>query len=576
LEKKIIIFVLLFCTITLPLKSQIINFPVDSARFVLMDQLDSVFIFTEEIGGTATGEHLSRLHYIDGSIAGDPIPPALKIRNPIGAIIYSAAFPFKEIPIIDGRQNRKLPLDKLLRDYLLCLNSYQGQSEKGGITFDVWHKEPRQVPFLIFYNNNRTMGNANQNDRDLLSKSRSSFDARQLLHHLNEIVGVWLYPPDIGNDHLVSEMLKLMQQGPTLVEYWDGLGWQLLERCYLSDKIKGLIDWAELGYALFPPVTEVNYRAMISGGLYDLQGKRHLFDCLDSLGVSYQILEGEKMIIPVQGNVQLHTGETPEKKDEKVYQSALSVIKKSPPVLLFLHYHGMDDLAHTHGPYSARTTDHVRRLWQWHQELRRQWSGNLLVISDHGAHEILPQQNRRKDKGTHGDFIFEDMAVPLIYDKGKGTASPDFRLSTQQAHQAWDLLGTAKSTGEIFQKAKPGNLEIIRQGVSKLFSATDEQLFRNDFHFQFTRKGVAVSGKLLGAELLALIDNREISSINRIIAYSYDGHQSIFSKEDLRDNQLVIALDRTAESAEMIFSLYPLKDQFPNRVVKQLQKIVIF
>ncbi|HEX9972082.1 MAG TPA: hypothetical protein VGD14_08440, partial [bacterium] len=275
---------------------------------------------------------------------------------------------------------------------------------------------------------------------------------------------------------------------------------------------------------------------------------------------------------------QLHTGQTPEAKDEKVYQSALSLIDQSPPALLFLHYHGLDDLAHTFGPNANRSIDHLRKLWQWHLELRRRWTGNLLIISDHGAHGITPEDNflkNRDDQGTHGKFIFEDMAVPVISNKGNGKAPIDFKLSSDQAKKIWELLGTMKPKATDSQTHKTGALEIIFKGKSKSFSIADDQLFDREFHFNYTRKGTAVSGKFQGVELQTIFDQLDISSIRQVIAYSWDGHQVIFSKEDFSDDLLVIGLDRAAENAETRFTLYPLKDQFPNRIVKQLQKIEI-
>ncbi|MCI0496506.1 hypothetical protein L0Z72_15990, partial [candidate division KSB1 bacterium] len=353
-----------------------------------------------------------------------------------------------------------------------------------------------------------------------------------------------------------------------------GLGWRIFEECFLSDKIKGRMDRAEIGYSVFPPVTETNYQAMISGGLTNIEGKMHLFDCLDSLRIPYQVLEGEKLIFPIQGKVQLHTAQTPEAKDEKVYQSALSLIDQSPPALLFLHYHGLDDLAHTFGPYGSRSIDHLQKLWQWHLELRRRWTGNLLIISDHGAHAITPEDyylKNRDDQGTHGKFIFEDMAIPVLADEGSGKTANNIKLTSDQAQKIWEILGTEKSLASDLRISKTGALEIIFNGSSKSFSIANDQLFGEEFQFNYIKKGVAVSGKFKGVALQKLVDQPDTSSIRQIIAYSLDGHQVIFSQEDFKNNLLIIGLD----VAEQQFTLYPLQDKFPNRIVKQLQKIEI-
>lgn len=565
------ILIIIFLSLTaMPGICQLIFLPADSSRLVISDRIDSVFVFDQNLGVTAMGKNLSRLHYRNASIQGDSIPATLKINHPIGAILYSAENSFKKIPIIIGRQNRNISLDYLVREYFLAFDEFKGESQKGGIQIQVWQTKP-PLPLLIFLKNGPIIGNLEQSANGRLTKNFEKFDARLIPNIIDQLAGGWLFPPGIGNNHITYEIVKWLQQGPLLVEYWDGLGWRLFEESFLSDKIKGRIDRAEIGYSMFPPVTETNYRAMVSGGLVEIAGKRHLFDCLDSLRISYQVLEGEKLIFPIQGNVQLHTGQTPETKDEKVYQSALARISQSPPALLFLHYHGLDDLAHTFGPYGARSIDHLRKLWQWHLELRRRWTGNLLIISDHGSHAISADDNYRKnqdDHGTHGKFIFEDMAIPIIADEGNGKAPIDFKFSSDQVNSIWELLGTSTSASQI---QKVGLLEIIFIGTRKSFSARDDQLFHHEFQFNYLKKGTEYRGKFWGAELQKLLDLPDSSSIRQIIAYSFDGHQVIFSQEDLNNNLLVIGLD----VAEQQFTLYPLQDKFPNRIVKELKKIEI-
>lgn len=568
-----IIITLALSVNALHLQSQVVMFPADSSRFALSNRIDSVFIFDQSLGVTAMGKNLGRLLYRNASIHGDSIPRTLKIDHPTGAILYSAETLFREIPVIIGRQNYKFSIDRLLRNYLLGMTEFKGHSEKGGIHINVWQPN-QQIPFLIFQKNGQLIGNVEQNSNGVVTKNFTQFDPQHVKDIVEEIAGVWIYAPEIGNNVMTYEILRRLQQAPLLVEYWDGLGWRIFEECFLGNKLNGRIDHASLAYSLFPPVTETNYQAMISGGLSNLEGKMHLFDCLDSLDIPYHVLEGEKLIFPIQGKVQLHTGKTPEEKDEKVYQSARSLINQTSPALLFLHYHGLDDLAHTFGPYGSRSIDHVRKLWQWHLELRRRWTGNLLIISDHGSHVISADDNYRKnrdDQGTHGKFIFEDMAIPVIADEGNGKAPIDFKLSSDQARSIWELLGTEKSVASSSQTSKTGALEINFKGNRKSFSAANDQLFRHEFQFNYLKKGAKLSGKIFGAELQKLVDQFGTSNVRQIIAYSFDGHQVIFSQEDFKNNLLIIGLD----AAEQQFTLYPLHDKFPNRIVKQLQKIEI-
>ena len=167
------------------------------------------------------------------------------------------------------------------------------------------------------------------------------------------------------------------------------------------------------------------------------------------------------------------------------------------------------------------------------------------------------------------------MAVPLITSTGQGKAPTDFKLSQDELQKIWSLLGTSKSIAPDSQRHHTGLLEIIFKGKKKTISMSDDRFFGQAFQFNYTRKGTAYTGKFQGMELLKLLDQDDISNINQVIAYSHDGHQVIFSQDDLINNLLVIGLDRKVENAENFFTLYPLKDRFPNRMVKQLKKIEI-
>ncbi len=86
--------------------SQVINLPAESLQLVIQ-KVDSVFIFADGLAATAWGENLSRIKYENQAIDGDGIPPSLKLRQPKGAIIYRTEFSYPEIPVIPGRTNKR-------------------------------------------------------------------------------------------------------------------------------------------------------------------------------------------------------------------------------------------------------------------------------------------------------------------------------------------------------------------------------------------------------------------------------------------------------------------------------------
>ncbi len=564
------------------LNSQIIFFSYDSTN-IFNIKFDSVFIFTKDLAVTASGKNLERLQFKDNEIYGEDIPPTLNLKKPIGAIFYNQSQSYKEIPVIIGRSDKAIPLDKLVREYLLNTSTFKGFSEKGGIKINVWQEDLWYVSFLIFLKDGRVLGNETENSLYKPSKNFSLFEITQLPEIEKHIAGVWIYPPEIGVNQVTAKILRLMQSGPLLVEYWDGLGWQFFEEAFLSQVIEDDLGKAQMAFSLFPPETEVIYSAMVSAGSTHITGKHNLFSALDSLGIEYNILEGEKLMFQIPGDVKLHSAISTEKKDEAIFQSALSIIRDSHPSMLFLHYHGLDDLNHSFGPHDNRTIKQFHQLGNWHQGLRKQWSGNMLLVSDHGAHSIenkkrLNQQTITNDTmGSHGEFIFADMAVPIIEQAGLGEKKAGFKLTRKQTEQIWELLGTPISGSYEEIADQPGTFEIITSKQTKLITIDeDSNLFSQEFYFDYLKKGIPLSGHFKGIRLIDLLNGIDLSSIKQIIAYSFDGLQVAFSNDDLLNNELVMGLESDAQKRVEAFTLYPLKDKFPNRMMKQLKRIEVF
>lgn len=70
----------------------------------------------------------------------------------------------------------------------------------------------------------------------------------------------------------------------------------------------------------------------------------------------------------------------------------------------------------------------------------------------------------------HGDFIFADMAVPIIEQEGVGKRSIDFKLTMKQAEQIWEMLGTSLSISNKNIAEQPDTLEILINNQPKLFT----------------------------------------------------------------------------------------------------------
>ena len=121
-----------------------------------------------------------------------------------------------------------------------------------------------------------------------------------------------------------------------------------------------------------------------------------------------------------------------------------------------------------------------------------------------------------------------------------------------------------------------GNLEVVCLNKRKYFNIQkDKNLFDQNFEFNYTKKGKPLKGSFIGRKLIDLCDCSDIKKIINIVVYSYDNHQIVYSGEDLLVNQLVVGINIIVKNLKDTFTIYPLKDKFPNRVMMQVKRIEI-
>ncbi len=572
--KKIVIAIFFVLFNIFKIKAQIIFFPSDSTAF-RCEECDSVFIFADNFAVTAIGNGVDRLGYENKQIKGENVPPSLKVRNPVGAILYNPQKSRKKIPVILGRRDAVLSLDQLLRHHLIGLNSFQGCSTQGNVKINVWKQSNKQNDFMVFLCNGRILASELPRNISYLPRNIELFTIQTFSACIDLIVGIWIAPPLTGNNFLSDKILSCLQDGPLLVEFWDGLGWEMFEKAHLSGLIKTRAENIQMAYAMYPPETKTNYAAMITGGLPEIDAEQNLFTTLQSVGIDYAVFEGERLSFPIPGNVKLHTATTPEKKDENIFQNVRAVIERDSIPLLFVHYHGLDDLSHANGPDAQRTINHLKQMWKWHNQLRKSWYGTMLIIADHGSHAIENDNrinNKFRDKGTkgtHGDFRFSDMAVPAILNKGDHLQNPHEIMLSAIKTARNRLFSQSHSTND----RQPDYAEItlvFGDSIISINASTDFQRFDQTFLYQYMKKGINLKGEVRGRLLRQLIPANRREEVEQLIVHAFDGNQVAFSAHDLKNNSLVLALEVNTDYS---FSLYPITDPYPNRVVKWVRRI---
>ncbi|MBN2414348.1 hypothetical protein JXO52_00825 [bacterium] len=535
--------------------AQYVRFPGDSSRFVPAGA-DSLFIFSRDLAVAAQGAGLDRIRYADGSIRGDGLPKTLYLAEPVGAILYQRGIALPEIPSIRSRLDGVESFAPLFRNGALGFTRYRGRSGRNGIDIDVWEPREGGGRSLLFF-------------PDGIVLDAETWATGPDAPGLDDLSGIWIDPPEYGVHDIPALVVRTLSRRHCLVVYIDGLGWDALEQSLLEDDNAMPADTVRMARAAYPPVTRINYRAMIG-----LPGGATLFQELYALGVSYTVLEGETMIYPVPGRLVLHGERDPVARDAAVFRDALTAAGEPGLSLLWVHFHGLDDLNHRWGPADERTRAHLLTLGDYCRRLRRVWPGGMLVVSDHGAHTCAG--TAAGTAGGHGDFIFADMGIPLISAPGQGNGPGPPGISPEQAAM---LLGAASifaAGHEQGPAAAPDRaaLMVITRADTLRFSAADSALFQERFELSFERKGETVVYRFTGRRFDELLPAGDAGGCERLTARSADGHTAVFTAADPGLRSLIIRYSPEERGDTGPFALYPEGDRFPNRIVKYLTTII--
>lgn len=238
-----------------------------------------------------------------------------------------------------------------------------------------------------------------------------------------KIVGIILDYPDefVGTVYEIAKE-ALCNNEKVMILYLDGFGYDSFELA----KAKGIIQNldrlnVQKAAAVFPTITPVNYAAMVTGQTPKYTGvierSDHLLNCDSIFDLVLEIhktaciIEGDKQIIKFSVEQELNPdfdgdGDT----DNEVYKSAIKAIKNNDYDLLFVHFHGIDDISHQYGPQTDETMQKIADTDFQVGKLIELWNGKIIVIADHGQHS----SNDGEHSGNHGTFTSQDLFVPLL------------------------------------------------------------------------------------------------------------------------------------------------------------------
>jgi len=190
-----------------------------------------------------------------------------------------------------------------------------------------------------------------------------------------------------------SDALRFLEQGErVMVIELDGLGWEMLERAN-APYMKSLEPGRAM--AAYPPNSKAGLAALLA-----IDGETDLFTAAGGRGKTCAYIEGSH--VPVGASLRPVLSLS----DGDVYTNAREALAANPD-LIFIHFHGIDDIAQDCGPYARETLDRIEEIDDYVRVLCEKFDGRVIITADHGLHAT-------EDGGEHGLFMSEDMVVPYI------------------------------------------------------------------------------------------------------------------------------------------------------------------
>ncbi|MGI6492550.1 MAG: alkaline phosphatase family protein [Pelotomaculum sp.] len=232
--------------------------------------------------------------------------------------------------------------------------------------------------------------------------------------------GIMVNPPS----KFITEVAEIAREAlgqnqRVMIIYLDGFGYD----SYQEAKALGLIPFmaglkAQKAATVCPSITPVAFAAMVTGQTPNITGVKaradhqlncsSIFDLARAEGRETFIAEGDKQIIELAGEVEFNPdlngdGST----DDEVFAAAQSNMDAD---LLLVHFHGIDDTCHNFAPHSQEALAVIAKTDGLVRELCRKWPGKVVIIADHGQHEVTEDGK----KGNHGEFRASDLFIPLL------------------------------------------------------------------------------------------------------------------------------------------------------------------
>lgn len=171
--------------------------------------------------------------------------------------------------------------------------------------------------------------------------------------------------------------------------------------------------------SVHPAISNVSLASMVTGkspfehGLLARGVKKPLFpdifEYATNLGKKTSYIEGSGNLIVTSLFPKLNIPDVNGYTDVPVFNSAMAALNDDDPDLLFVHFHGIDDVNHLYSPISFEAKAKIIETEGYIQQLIEKFDGTVIIVPDHGA---ITYYDGTIPKGKHGLFEKNDMLIP--------------------------------------------------------------------------------------------------------------------------------------------------------------------
>jgi hypothetical protein len=256
--------------------------------------------------------------------------------------------------------------------------------------------------------------------------NRFAFNGTSAEDSIDDLKGVVLDPAAASIMDVYHDTLGFTGNGiSVLLIITDGMGYHQYE--YAVDNgyapFMGSIPRAVKALSVYQPVTNAGLAAMFTGrppaenGIYSRKQRilqvPDIFGELMDNGRKSVLIEGDIQVIKTEPEAWLNSDSDSDGTiDDEIFETAMENLDQGAD-LMAVHFHSIDDSGHDSGGLSPETMERIKIIDSYISQLVSGWQGKVIITSDHGMHST-------SGGGDHGQFRYEDMAVPyMIIDGGK-------------------------------------------------------------------------------------------------------------------------------------------------------------